>query len=71
MNYNPLVLAGSAKLQIGPAFFHEGKIDAGGGQVGEVAAAVDGQVFGGFRIRFQRWQASAHVALIRIKPGSP
>ena len=38
------MLAGGAELDVGPALFHQRQIDAGGGQVAEVATAVDGKL---------------------------
>ena len=41
------MLAGGAEFHIRPALFHQAEVDAGWGQVGEVAAAVDGEVLEG------------------------
>jgi len=46
------MLAGGAEFYIRPALFHQAEVDPGRRQVGEVAAAVDGEVLVGLVLEF-------------------
>ena len=42
-----MMLTGRAEFHVGPALFHQRQVDPGRGQVGQVTAAVEGEVFHG------------------------
>jgi len=57
------VFAGGAEADVGPALFGELQVDAGGGDVSEIAGAIDGQVVEGLLLEILQ-----HLRIVTFDP---